>query len=224
MSESGRTGRGEDSEKPSMTGKPAGQLASWRKDTTSEEEMEGTAPRRSPVVAFVGHSGSGKTTLLLKVIPALKAHGMSVAVIKHSSHRGIETDVPGSDTRRLWDAGASEVALVAPDRIALSRRLAVEPPLGEVLDLVATSASIGGPAPAEGGAPVLVLIEGYKRSAVPKVEVIRAACNPAPLRDLAGRVACVTDVRGLRLGCPVFDLDDVSGLVEFLVPYALLRS
>ncbi|MBN1247577.1 MAG: molybdopterin-guanine dinucleotide biosynthesis protein MobB, partial [Anaerolineae bacterium] len=116
-----------------------------------------------------------------------------------------------SDTRRLWDVGAEQVALVAPDRIALSRRLRVELTLQEVLESVVTVGT---------ESPTLVLVEGYKRSRVPKIEVIRAACNPQPLQDLEHRLACVTDVSGLTLDCPMLALNDVAGVVELLLSYA----
>jgi molybdopterin-guanine dinucleotide biosynthesis protein B len=185
-----------------------------------------------PVIAFVGHSGSGKTTLLLKVIPTLTARGVHVTVIKHSSHRGIETDIPGSDTRRLWDAGAEQVALATPDRLVISRQLDIELSLEDVLETSSVVKAIEGSSGSgacgagpgarthHGGAgatPSIVLVEGYKRSQVPKVEVVRAACNPEPLAGLAHRVACMTDVPGLALGCPTLGLNDVAGLVELLI-------
>jgi molybdopterin-guanine dinucleotide biosynthesis adapter protein len=157
------------------------------------------------VVAFVGRSGSGKTTLLLKLIPALRARQIRVAMVKHSSHRGIETDVAGSDSRRFWDAGADEVALVTPDRLTHTRRVAGELRLDRVLSVV--------------GSVDLILLEGFKRSDVSKIEVIRTACTPVPLEELRGRVACVTDVADLGTDCPVFGLDDVAGVVDFLMKH-----
>jgi len=158
---------------------------------------------KPPVVAFVGRSGSGKTTLLLKLIPVLRARRIRVAMVKHSSHRGVETDVAGSDSRRFWDAGAGEVALVTPDRVAHTRRVASEPRLDEVLSVM-------------GGAD-LVLLEGFKHSDVSKIEVVRTACTPAPLEGLRGRVACVTDVTDLGMDCPMFGLEDVEGVADFLM-------
>ena len=38
------------------------------------------------VVGFAGYSGSGKTTLVERLIPALKARGQRVSVIKHAHH------------------------------------------------------------------------------------------------------------------------------------------
>ncbi|MEP6771876.1 MAG: molybdopterin-guanine dinucleotide biosynthesis protein MobB, partial [Polaromonas sp.] len=49
------------------------------------------------VVAFAGYSGSGKTTLVEKLIPALKARGLRVSVVKHAHHK-FDIDHPGKDT------------------------------------------------------------------------------------------------------------------------------
>lgn len=185
----------------SLTGLPSGR--SGRLPDTSAERTSGGTVKAPAVVAFVGCSGSGKTTLLLKLIPVLRARQMRVAMVKHSSHRGLETDIAGSDSRRFWDAGADEVALVTPDRFAHTRRVATEVRLDEVLSVV--------------GSVDLVLLEGFKRSDVSKIEVIRSACTPIPLEGLRGRVACVTDVVGLDLQCPVFGLEDVASVVDFLM-------
>ena len=168
-----------------------------------DRAMTADASGAPAVVAFVGRSGSGKTTLLLQLIPILRARQIRVAVVKHSSHRGIDSDAPGSDSRRFWDAGVDEVALVTPDRVAYTRRVASEPRLDEVLSVVRGAG--------------LVLLEGFKGSDVPKIEVIRTACTRVPLEGLRGRVACVTDVVDLGLDCPVFSLEDVQGVADFLM-------
>jgi molybdopterin-guanine dinucleotide biosynthesis protein B len=167
------------------------------------EPDPGVMGKTPAVVAFVGRSGSGKTTLLLKLIPALRARQIRVALVKHSSHRGVETDIAGSDSRRFWDAGVDEVALVTPDRVVHTRRLESEPRLDEVLSIM--------------GSVDLVLLEGFKCSDVLKIEVIRAACSSVLLEGLRGRVACVTDVVDLSVDCPAFGLEDVTGVVDFLM-------
>jgi len=169
----------------------------------SAAPASGAMGRAPAVVAFVGRSGSGKTMLLLKVIPALRGRQIRVAMVKHSSHRGIETDIAGSDSRRFWDAGVDEVVLVTPDRVAHTRRVESEPRLDEVLSVV--------------GSVDLVLLEGFKCSDVSKIEVIRAACTSVPLEGLRGRVAYITDVADLGMDCPVFGLEDVEGVADFLM-------
>lgn len=171
------------------------------------------------MVAFVGYSGCGKTTLLVSVIRALKVRGVRLAVIKHSGHRGIDDNVAGSDTHRLWSAGADLVALATPDRLAFWQRtenaLALPDVLARVVgdrspDPCATGGSDGE------GKVDLVLVEGFKRSDGPKIEVIRAACHSQPIAGLRGRLACVTDVPTLALDCPTFGFDEITAIVDLL--------
>jgi molybdopterin-guanine dinucleotide biosynthesis protein MobB len=162
-----------------------------------------------PVVSFVGRSNSGKTTLLEKLIVLLRQRGYRVGVVKHTVRADVETDLPGTDTRRLWEAGAEHVAFVTPDRIVHTRRYTAPPPLEAAL--------------ADVGDVDLIFIEGFKYGAYPKIEVVRAARDPALIPDLEGRVACVTDVPDLRCGVPCFAFDDIVGLVDFVEEQLVLR-
>lgn len=156
-------------------------------------------------MSFVAKSNSGKTTLLEKVIPLLKARGLKVGVLKHHSHLS-SFDVPGKDTYRLAAAGADVVVGASPVQVAVFR------PEGGSTDL---DAVINGSL----GDMDLVLIEGYKRGAFPKIEVHRSArsgdlvCSPDEL------LALVSD-RAWPLAVPQFGLDDVADLAQFLVDFA----
>ena len=68
-----------------------------------------------PVLCFVGRSNSGKTTLLEKLVPLLTARGYRLALVKHTHHKYVETDLPGTDTRRLWETGVTHTAFLTPD-------------------------------------------------------------------------------------------------------------
>ncbi|MDO9159894.1 MAG: molybdopterin-guanine dinucleotide biosynthesis protein B, partial [Burkholderiaceae bacterium] len=72
------------------------------------------------VLLIAGCSGSGKTTLIEQLIPALKALGQRVSVVKHAHHR-FEMDHPGKDTWRHREAGAFEVVAASPQRLVLQR-------------------------------------------------------------------------------------------------------
>ena len=72
------------------------------------------------VIGFSGFSGSGKTTLVEGLIPALKAMGMRVSVVKHAHHR-FDLDHPGKDTFRHREAGAFEVVAASSKRLMLVR-------------------------------------------------------------------------------------------------------
>ncbi len=156
-----------------------------------------------PIVAFVGRSGAGKTTLLERVIAALDVRGVRVAVVKHTHHTGLATDLPGTDSRRLWEAGAQHTTLWAPDRVAHTHRTASPPTLATVLrDIHDVD---------------VILIEGDKHGALPKIEVVRAAVDLA-LLDIEGRIACVTDAPDLAWEGPRFGFDDagVAALADFI--------
>ena len=163
-----------------------------------------------PVLAFVGRSNSGKTTLLVKLIPELRKRGYRVAVVKHTRHQGVETDLPGKDTRRLWEAGAEQTVFCTPDRIVHTRRVPTEPSLREILRGIQDVD--------------LVILEGYKQEAdVPKIEVVRAERSSEPLDGLSGRIACVSDVSALACDEPCFDLEDIEALASFIETFIVVH-
>lgn len=155
-----------------------------------------------PIVTFIGRSNSGKTTLLEELIPVLHARGYRVGVVKHTSRADVETDIAGTDTRRLWDARAEHVAFAAADRVVHTHRQAFPPRLEETLSGVRDVD--------------LIIVEGYKHSALPKVEVVRAARDPQLIADVVNRIACVTDVGDLSCDVPRFGFDDIAPLADFI--------
>ena len=161
------------------------------------------------VVGFAGYSGSGKTTLVEKLIPALRLRGLRVSVVKHAHHK-FDIDHPGKDTFRHRQAGAFEVVVASSNRLALIRefeqpaQLTVHHLLAELYEGVDW-----------------VLVEGFKESDLPKVEVWRAASGkPTRYREDAFVVAIATDSPDrlpeatLR---PVLDLNDADAVADFLV-------
>ncbi|OEZ48767.1 molybdopterin-guanine dinucleotide biosynthesis protein B [Duganella sp. HH105] len=124
--------------------------------------------RKRTVLAITGTSGSGKTTLLEFLIAGLAGRGLKVNVIKHS-HHDLELEPPRKDSARLRMAGAAEVMVASPFRMAIIRELrgAPEPSLDEQLDRLA---------PAD-----LTLLEGFKAYPIAKLEVYRPASGKAPL-------------------------------------------
>ncbi len=170
-------------------------------------ERGGRTDMMQHVLGLVGRSGCGKTTLITQLIPVLGRRGISVGVIKHSPVHDVESDVPGTDTHRYWMAGARHVSLVARDRVVHTHRFEAEPELETAL------AGFYG--------VDLVLLEGYKRVDVDKIEVIRAACDPAPIAGLGRRIACVTDVPHLDLACPEFGLRDYVAIAGFVARWLM---
>jgi molybdopterin-guanine dinucleotide biosynthesis protein MobB len=164
-----------------------------------------------PILCFVGKSGSGKTTLLEKLIPELKRRGYRVATIKHHVHRGgLEFDRPGKDSWRHAQAGADHVVLVAPGGVASVRRVAQEPTLDEIAGTIHEVD--------------IILVEGYKWAARPKIEVVRAARSAGPVCAPEELLALVSDLELPDYPVPRFDLDDVTGLAELIEARFLSRQ
>src|SRR5438105_9267943 len=113
------------------------------------------------VIGIAGYSGSGKTTLIERLIPALNAEGLRVSVVKHAHHR-FDVDRPGKDSYRHREAGAAEVLISSGQRWALMRELRGEPE-ATLTQLLAQLSPCD-----------IVLVEGFKREPIPKIEVHRA--------------------------------------------------
>lgn len=154
-----------------------------------------------PIVSIVGKSNSGKTTLIEKLIPLLKKRGFRVGVIKHALH-GFEIDKKGKDSWRHKAAGADTVIVASPESVAMVKDGACDslPSLEPyVTDMD------------------LVIAEGFKRGDQPKIEIVRSARNSRPICKGDGRlIALVTDLE-LDLAVPVFGLEEISRLADFIV-------
>lgn len=158
------------------------------------------------IVGLAGWSGAGKTTLLVQVIDLLAKRGLRVSTIKHA-HHAFDIDVPGKDSHRHRTAGATEVLVASGRRWALVHELRDEnePSLAFLLRQLA---------------PVdLVIIEGFKSEAHPKVEVHRAANGkPFLFATLPGVCGLITDDPGPPgWDGPIAGLDDVAGATDLLL-------
>ncbi|MFZ0600910.1 MAG: molybdopterin-guanine dinucleotide biosynthesis protein B [Roseiarcus sp.] len=160
------------------------------------------------VIGFAGWSGAGKTTLIVRLIPELNRRGFSVSTIKHA-HHNFDLDQPGKDSYEHRLAGAEEVLVASANRVALMRELrgAPEPTLAELLRLLK---------------PVdLVLIEGFKRDPLPKIEVFRGANNKPPLYpDDRNIVALITDAAEPSARLPRASIDDIAAAADLVLAHA----
>lgn len=166
--------------------------------------MSGT--HTPPVFGIAGWKNSGKTTMTERLVAAITARGYRVATVKHA-HHAFDIDQEGTDSHRHRAAGAVETALVSGRRWALMHELRgeAEPSLEQILARLS---------PCD-----LVLVEGYKREAVPKLELRRAgAARGEPLAPGDPNVVAIasdTDVAETAL--PVYHLDDVDGIAGFIL-------
>ena len=150
--------------------------------------------KRPAVLAVSGVHNSGKTTLLEKLLPVLCSRGLKVGVIKHDGH-DFTPDVPGTDSYRLREAGAEGVAVYSGARYLLTEEFRLTEQ-----DLLALFERHGYD---------LVLLEGFKSSGWPKIEVVRSAISDAPVSFQP--LAVVGDIPGAD-----FDLNDIPALADWI--------
>jgi molybdopterin-guanine dinucleotide biosynthesis protein B len=155
---------------------------------------------KPPIVAVVGKSNAGKTTYLEKLIKELKNRNVKVGTIKHDVH-GFDIDKPGKDTWRHAQAGADAVILSSPSKIAVVKQVEQEMSLDQIAEFIFDMD--------------IILTEGYKRSAKPKIEINRTAHSTELLCTPDELIALVSDAEW-NLGVPVFDLDDAAGVAGLL--------
>ena len=149
--------------------------------------------KRPAVLAVSGLHNSGKTTLLEKLLPALRSRGLKVGIIKHDGH-DFTPDVPGTDSYRLREAGAEGVAVYSGQRYLLTEMFRLTEQ-----DLLEERHGYD-----------LLLLEGFKDSGWPKIEVVRKEISDTPVSFQP--LAVVGDIPGADFG-----LEDAQALADWLV-------
>jgi molybdopterin-guanine dinucleotide biosynthesis protein B len=159
------------------------------------------------VIGIAGWSGAGKTTLLTRVIPRLVARGMRVSTIKHA-HHDFDVDQPGKDSHTHRTAGATEVLVSSANRWALMHEMRGD---GEMaLDALLAKLSLVD----------LVLVEGFKTQAHPKLEVYRAVVGKPLLHPEDPNIVAVASDGKVDASVPVVSLDDIDAVSDTLVDKA----
>lgn len=162
-----------------------------------------------PLLGFVAYSGTGKTTLLKKLLPILKIQGFRVGIIKHA-HHSFDIDHPGKDSYELRCAGASQMLVASRKRMALITEFADErnePELKEALSSLETNELD------------LVLVEGFKKAAIPKIELYRPSLgNPLMYPTDSNIIAIATDtpLTNDKGPLPQLDLNQANEIIEFI--------
>jgi molybdopterin-guanine dinucleotide biosynthesis adapter protein len=157
------------------------------------------------VFGISGWKNSGKTGLVERLVAELTVRGHRISTIKHAHHE-FDIDKPGADSFRHRQAGAREVTIVSGARFAIMHELrgAPEPTLHEILARLA---------PCD-----LVLVEGYKREPIPKIEARRLESKShEPLAPNDPHIiAIAADHPVTDSSLPAFDLDDTKGIADFI--------
>jgi molybdopterin-guanine dinucleotide biosynthesis protein B len=159
------------------------------------------------IFGIAGYSGSGKTTLIEKLIPVLAARGVKVSLIKHA-HHSFDIDHPGKDSYRHRHAGCGEVLVTSNKRWALMHELrgAPEPTLEEMIRHLS---------PCD-----LLLVEGYKREPIPKLEVYRSMIGEALMFPRDPRIVAIASDRRIDTALPQFLLDEVEAIAAYIRKHA----
>ena len=164
-----------------------------------------------PAISFVATSGTGKTTLLEKVITLLKERGYRVGVVKHDAHH-FDIDHPGKDSYRLTAAGADTMLISSPEKLALVKKHATSPAIEELISAYFTDVDI-------------VLVEGFKKSSLPKIGLHRRHQSATLLcrgEEQDPNLVAVASDESLELEVPVLDLNDAFQITDFIETRYLL--
>ncbi len=162
-------------------------------------------PGRPPVIGIAGWKKSGKTTLAVRLIAEFTARGLRVASVKHA-HHNFRIDDADTDSARHRRAGAAQVAIVSSKRWALVTELAGAPE-PDFADVIARLEPCD-----------LVVVEGYKSAPIPKIEARRRdAFGQESLADKDADVIAIAADHAVAAGAvPTFQLDDISGIADFI--------
>ena len=166
-------------------------------------------------LGFAAFSGTGKTTLLSKLVPVLQQGDLQVGVIKYS-HHDFEIDQPGKDSHRLRQAGATPVMLVSPYRRAIISEFTPPREISLTEELAAF--------PAEG--IDLILVEGFRDAAFPKIELHRPSLNKPllyPSDPYIIAIASDQPLSGVPANITQLDLNDVAQIAAFIVTVFLKK-
>jgi molybdopterin-guanine dinucleotide biosynthesis protein B len=163
------------------------------------------------IFGFAGYSGSGKTTLIEKLVPLFTARGITVSLIKHAHHT-FDVDQPGKDSYRHRHAGCTEVLVTSSRRWALIHELrgAPEPALAEHVTRIA---------PCD-----LLLVEGYKRERIPKLEVYRSAVGEPLIHPHDENVVAIATDTRLETALPQLDLNAPDTIADFVLEHVGLAK
>jgi len=161
----------------------------------------------APIIAICGWKKSGKTTLTVRLVEEFTSRGLKVATLKHA-HHSFQIDDGDTDSARHRRAGANQVAVISKNRWAMicetSDEDQQEPDFTDV---------VGWFEPCD-----LIIVEGYKSAAIPKIEARRRAAfttTPlAPQDKMIIAIAADHEINDADL--PVFSLDDIAQIADLI--------
>ena len=162
------------------------------------------------ILGLAGWSGSGKTTLVSNLIPQLKKMNISVSSLKHA-HEGFDIDKPGKDSYVHRQAGAKEVLISSNKRFALMHEYKNEE--------ISLNSLIKKLSPVD-----LILIEGWKKENIKKIEVYRKEINkPLLTNNDKNIIAIATNDKSININnMTILDLNNYEQIAKFI--YTLIQK
>lgn len=154
------------------------------------------------VVCIVGKSNSGKTTLIEKLIHELNLKGYKVGTIKHDVH-GFDIDKEGKDSWRHKNAGATLTIISSPSKIAVIKDSDHDAQIDELVARYVNEVDI-------------ILVEGFKKSNKPKIEVYRKELSSDILCNGDDNLIAIATDSSHDINIPQFNINDAKGLAKFL--------
>jgi molybdopterin-guanine dinucleotide biosynthesis protein B len=154
------------------------------------------------IILIVGRKKSGKTELVEKLLAGFKAKGYRVGSLKHTGHNH-ELDREGTDSFRHARAGAESTLIISPERMAFFSASPENRDLDHLLSALL-------------GHCDLIIGEGFKRSKLPKIEVVDTRSHDGPLCGTDDNLLAVVSERDPGLPLPHFRGDQVDEIIEFV--------
>ena len=161
-----------------------------------------------PIIGLAGWSGSGKTTLCAKLIENFTKIGIKVGTLKHAHHK-FDIDKPGKDSYKLRKAGARPVVISSKKRFALIQENDnEEKDLFEMLEIFSKN-------------PLnnceLILVEGYKKEFIKKLEVFRSEIDKPFLYPNDKNIFAIVSDKKIEVPIPYHNINDIGGICELLI-------
>ncbi len=169
--------------------------------------------KKTPILGFIGNSNSGKTTILTTLIAALTTQGLKLGAVKHH-HRSFDIDHEGKDSQRFTLAGAQKTVITGPEQTALIEQTHEQLSLNELTSTYLQDLD-------------LILVEGFKKNQIPKIEVQRQALD-LPLLSRGNYydpnlIAVISD-QPQKLDVPLFKPQDTAAIITFICKYFVLHK
>ncbi len=158
-----------------------------------------------PCIAIVGWKDSGKTTLVTSLVRHLTGRGLVVSTLKHA-HHSFDLDSAGTDSFAHRKASAREVMLVSGKRWALQHELdgEAEPDVWEMLERMS---------PCD-----LVIVEGYKRETLPKIEILGETPGTEQLWKTDDNIRAIASNHEIdQCPLPRFARNDITAIADFIL-------